>query len=127
MLWLRAAETSVQVFHAHELVASHTRATRPGQRRTHPDHLPPAKVATLQATPAYCLRRAREIGPHTTALVEQLFGERPVDRLRSVQATLRWHGYSSANRRSFSSTSRRIIRGNGLSARTRRRLSIARL
>jgi transposase len=89
VLWLRAAETSVQVFHAHELVASHTRATRPGQRRTHPDHLPPAKVATLQATPAYCLRRAREIGPHTTALVEQLFGERPVDRLRSVQAILR--------------------------------------
>lgn len=88
-LWLRAAETSVQLFYEHELVATHARATRRGQRRTHPDHMPPAKIAALLATPAYCLQRAQEIGPHTRALIEQLFAERPLDRLRSVQAILR--------------------------------------
>ena len=51
-LWVRGADTSVQIFHEHVLVASHPRATRRGQRLTNPDHLPPAKVAGLLATPA---------------------------------------------------------------------------
>lgn len=41
------------------------------------------------ATPAWCLRRAREIGPATTTLIERLLGERPLDRLRSALAILR--------------------------------------
>lgn len=44
-LWVRGADTSVQIFHEHLLVASHSRASRRGQRLTHPDHLPPAKIA----------------------------------------------------------------------------------
>lgn len=41
------------------------------------------------ATPAYCLRRATEIGPQTAELVGRLLGERPLDRLRTAQAILR--------------------------------------
>jgi len=94
-LWLRAADRSVMVFHEHELVATHERAVRRGQRRTNNDHLPPTKLAGLLTTPAYCLRRANEIGPHTSELIGRLLGERPVDRLRTAQGILRLaHKYS---------------------------------
>ena len=88
-LWVRAADTSVRIFQHHELVATHPRATRRGQRLTNPDHLPPAKVAGLLATPASCLRRAQEIGPATSDVVGRLLGERPIDRLRTVMGILK--------------------------------------
>jgi hypothetical protein len=88
-LWVRAAETSVVLFHEHQPIATHPRARRPGDRLTHPDHLPPAKVVGLMATPAWCLRRAGEIGPQTRELIGRLLGERPLDRLRSALAILR--------------------------------------
>ena len=88
-LWVRAADTSVRLFHQHELVATHPRATRRGQRLTTPDHLPPAKVAGLLATPANCVRRAAEIGPATSDVVGRLLGERPLDRLRTVLGILK--------------------------------------
>jgi transposase len=94
-LWIRAADTSVVIFHEHESVASHPRAGRPGTRRTNPDHLPPAKVVGLMATPAWCLKRAHEIGPETAELVGRLLGERPLDRLRTALAILKLaHKYS---------------------------------
>jgi hypothetical protein len=42
----------------------------------------------LLKTPQYCLKLAARIGPHTHAVVEHLLGDRPLDRLRSVQAIL---------------------------------------
>ena len=77
------------LYHEHAAIASHPRARRPGERLTHPDHLPPAKVVALMATPAWCLRRAAELGPHTSNLISRLLGERPLDRLRSALGILR--------------------------------------
>jgi transposase len=88
-LWVRGADTSVQIFHEHQLVASHPRVARRGQRITTPDHLPPAKLAGLLATPASCVRRAADIGPSTSELVGRLLGERPLDRLRTVLGILK--------------------------------------
>jgi hypothetical protein len=88
-LWIRAADTSVQIFHQHELVATHPRAVRRGQRLTTTDHLPPAKVAGLLATPASCLRRADEIGPATSDVIGRLLGDRPLDRLRTALGILK--------------------------------------
>jgi transposase len=88
-LWIRGADTSVQIFHEHVLIASHPRASRRGQRLTMTDHLPPAKVAGLLATPASCVRRAADIGPATSELVGRLLGERPLDRLRTVLGILK--------------------------------------
>lgn len=87
-LWARTNGRDVHVFHDYERVASH-RWGRPGTRRTIDDHYPPDKLAYLMATPRYCQRRAKEIGPATADLVSRLLGERPLDRLRSVQAVLR--------------------------------------
>lgn len=88
-LWIRAADTSVQIFYQHELIATHPRATRRGQRLTNPDHLPPAKVAGLLATPASCVRRAQDIGPATSEVIGRLLGDRPLDRLRTALGILK--------------------------------------
>ena len=96
-LWARTNGRDVHIFHDYERIASH-RWGRPGTRRTIDDHYPPDKVAFLMATPVYCRRRAEEIGPATTELVARLLAERPLDRLRSVQAILRLEKKYSARR-----------------------------
>jgi hypothetical protein len=88
-LLVRATSTLVQLFHEHELAATHVRSTRPGTWSTLQDHLPPDKVIFLTQSPPWCRQRAAEIGPATTAFVDRLLGDRPMDRRRSAQAVLR--------------------------------------
>jgi transposase len=88
-LWVRTAETVVTIFHGYDVVAVHARATRPGDRRTLADHLPPTKVDGLLTTPALCLRRATEVGPETATLIGDVLGDRPLDRLRTAAAIVR--------------------------------------
>lgn len=87
-LWVRSNGLDVLVFHDHVRVATH-RWGKPGKRRTSEDHYPPGKVAFLMATPAFCRARAQAIGSCTSELVARLLDERPLDRLRTVQAVLR--------------------------------------
>jgi hypothetical protein len=79
----------VQLFRGPDLVSTHPRAPTRGQWQTRTDHYPPHKAAYLERTPAYCRTLAATIGPATLDVVEQLLAERPLDRLRSVQALLR--------------------------------------
>ncbi|MFH1845087.1 MAG: IS21 family transposase [bacterium] len=87
-LWARTNGREVLLFHNYERIATH-RWGRPGTRRTITDHYPPDKVAFLMATPKYCRHKAEQIGAATSALIERLFTDRPLDRLRTVQAILR--------------------------------------
>ena len=82
-------ERVVQLFLGVELVATHPRALGKGEWQTRNEHYPPHKAEYLTKTPAYCRTLAVHIGPSTLAVVEQLLGERPLDRLRAVQAILR--------------------------------------
>lgn len=79
----------VQLFDGAELVTTHPRAPRRGHWETRTEHYPEQKAAYLERTPAYCRELARAIGPHTSAVVDELLGERPLDRLRAVQGLLR--------------------------------------
>jgi transposase len=89
-VFVRATASLVQAFDAeHRLLASHPRGTRRGQRFTQPDHLPPAAKAWSMQTPRYCLEQARAVGPACLALVQRMFGDRVLDRLRGVQGLLR--------------------------------------
>ena len=88
-LWVRATATMVQVFHGHELVASHVRRQRQGETATVPDHLPPEAQAFLRQTPDWCRDEAATVGPACRAVVDQLFADRVVDRLKSAQGLLR--------------------------------------
>lgn len=82
-------ERVVQLYAGLELLATHVRATHKGTWRTNPAHYPPEQAAYLEQTPQYCRQLARRIGPATFTAVDTLLGERPLDRLRSVQAILR--------------------------------------
>jgi hypothetical protein len=88
-LWVRATATMVQAFDGHELLASHVRALRPGTTVTVPEHLPPEAQAFLRQTPAWCRERAGEVGPACEAVIDQLFADRVVDRLRAAQGVIR--------------------------------------
>jgi transposase len=81
-------ERVVEIFAGQELIRTHLRAGRKGQWRTEMDDYPPYKVQYLLKTPEYCLQAARRVGPCTHQVVEQLLADRPLDRLRSVQAIL---------------------------------------
>jgi transposase len=82
-------ERVAELFHGPDLVATHERSTRPGQWHTRLEHYPADKAAYLERTPAYCRLLAARLGPATNQVVEALLAERPLDRLRSVQAILR--------------------------------------
>ncbi|MBM3465430.1 MAG: IS21 family transposase [Armatimonadetes bacterium] len=82
-------ERVVQLYAGLDLLATHARATVKGTWRTNPDHYPPEKAAYLERTPRRCRELAEGIGPATFRVVDTLLAERPLDRLRSVQAILR--------------------------------------
>ncbi len=89
-LWVRGGSREVQVFTSdYQLVATHDRAQRPGQRQTHLDHLPAHKVAGLMLTREACRQQASEIGPATDEVVNGLLDHRPEDRLRTAGRLLR--------------------------------------
>jgi len=70
------------------LVATHTRSHRPGDRRTVADHLPPDAREFFAHDRQWCVKQARAIGPACTDLIEQLLGDRIVERLRGAQGVL---------------------------------------
>lgn len=81
-------ERVVERYQGTTLVATHVRCLRSGQWQTRLEHYPPHKAAYLQRTPAFCRQVAARIGPATSQVVQTLLADRPLDRLRSVQALL---------------------------------------
>ena len=78
----------VEIYDHLDLVTTHPHCNAPGQWQTRNEHYPEEKAAYLTNTPKVCRARAHRIGPATLQVVEQLLSERPLDRLRSVQALL---------------------------------------
>ncbi len=83
------SECIVQIYRGQALVATHPRSLEPGEWHTRLEHYPKHKAAYLQRTPAYCRQVAARLGPATSEVVETLLADRPLYRLRSVQAILR--------------------------------------
>jgi transposase len=89
-LWVRGGTREVQIYTGdYQLVATHTRAQRPGQRLSSLDHLPPHKVPGLILSRDGCRQRASQIGPATREVVDGLLNHRPEDRLRTAGRLLR--------------------------------------
>ena len=84
---VRMTETLITCFFEGELIKTHPRVKK-GKRSTDWADYPPEKVAFLMRTPAWCLRRARELGPATSAVVEALLGVQALHRLRSAQGVI---------------------------------------
>ena len=87
-LWLKATETTVQIFHRFELVAVHPRLHKPGQRSTIDEHYPPEALAYKMQDPQWCLKQSRQIGPACHRLVRRLFAHRVLDNLRAAQGII---------------------------------------
>lgn len=87
-LWLKATDTVIQLFHRHELVATHPRQ-RAGGRHTVPAHQPPEAQAWLEHDPQWCLARAKEIGPSCHDVVLALFHDTVLVNLRGAQGIVR--------------------------------------
>ena len=89
-LWVRGGSREVQIYTSdYQVVATHTRAQRPGRRVTNLAHLPHHKVAGLLLTRESCRQQAAEIGPSTQEVVGRLLDHRPEDRLRTAGRLLR--------------------------------------
>lgn len=96
-LWLKATDGLVCLFQEHNPIASHPRAAAPGQRSTLPDHLPPDALAWSLADPQHCLAAAGRVGPHCRRVIELMFGDRVLDKLRAAQGVVRLaktHGHA---------------------------------
>lgn len=83
----RAGERTVEIYLDGAVVATHVRIDR--GRQTNYDHYPPDKIAFMMRTPAWCRRRAAELGPSVVAVVEELMQVNALYRLRSAQGVLR--------------------------------------
>ena len=86
-LQAKVGPSLVELFDGDVLVKTHVRDGR--RRSTDEADLPPDKVAFLMRTPAWCRRRAAEVGSATAALVDALLTQGGLTRLREVQALLR--------------------------------------
>ena len=64
------------------------RGRRPGERITVRDHLPPHAQAYFAHDRAWCIEQAARVGPACAELVEQLLGDRIVERLRGAQGLI---------------------------------------
>ncbi len=83
------SERVVELYDGQQLVATHLRSQRLGQWQTRLEDYPPDKAEYLKRTPERCRELAARVGPATQQVVGNLLSERPLDRLRSVQAILR--------------------------------------
>lgn len=85
---VRLSETTVRLYHEHEMRAVHPHLTHPGQRSTLDEHLPPEHVAFKMRTPVWCQKEADRIGPYVARFIERQFENGVIDNLRSAQGVL---------------------------------------
>jgi transposase len=83
----REGERVVEVFVDGTVVKTWARVER-GKQTDWGDY-PPEKVAFFMRTPAWCRRRAAELGASVAAVVEVLFEHNAMHRLRSAQGVVR--------------------------------------
>jgi len=83
---VREGAHSVEIFLDGKLIKTHPRS----ERRKQTDHAdyPPEKIAFFMRTPAWCRRRALELGPAVLEVVEVLMEVNALYRLRSAQGVV---------------------------------------
>ena len=89
-LWVSGGIQFVRIYTPnHKLLATHDRAQRPGERKTHLDHLPPDKVPGLILNREGCLSAAQEVGTATWEVAQTLLDDPVVDRMYTVGRLLK--------------------------------------
>jgi transposase len=75
-LWARITARTVELFYNGKRVAAHVRSSSNRQHTTIPGHMPSSHRRYADFTPMSLKRKAAEIGPSTSALVEIILRER---------------------------------------------------
>ncbi len=89
-VWVRGGIAQVRLYDsAYQLLATHERAQKPGERLTHPDHLPEHKLPGLLQSRESCTELARTVGEATLALVLRLLEDPVLDRLPTAGRLVR--------------------------------------
>ena len=76
-LWLRATETTVEIFLHSRRIASHPRSRQKHRHTTLPEHMPRAHREHAEWTPSRIREWAKAVGSATVALVEEILRRRP--------------------------------------------------
>ncbi|NCP88312.1 MAG: hypothetical protein CO094_03900 [Anaerolineae bacterium CG_4_9_14_3_um_filter_57_17] len=98
-LWICAGTRQVRIYNdKYELIATHERAAKPGERHTHRDHLPPEKLSGLERNRPALLEQAAKIGPATQKVAETLLADPILDQLHPVGRLLRLQEKHTAER-----------------------------
>jgi transposase len=89
-LWVCAGTHQVRLFtEKHELVATHERASQPGERKTHRDHYPPEKLPGLERTRESCLAQAAEYDRAVQQTVQAILADPVLDQVHQAGRLLR--------------------------------------
>jgi transposase len=93
-LWARITARTIELFHRGKRVAAHVRSSSNRKHTTVSEHMPSSHRRYADWTPDRIQRRAGEIGPKTSALVEIILRERrhPEQGVRSCLGILRQAG-----------------------------------
>jgi transposase len=75
-VYVRATQSTLEIFFNNRRVASHPRTHAPGRHITLSEHMPPAHQKYLEWSPERFTRWAQSIGPNTTQLVQALLDSR---------------------------------------------------
>jgi transposase len=75
-VYVRATQSTIEIFFNNRRVASHRRTDSPGRHTTLSEHMPPAHQKYLEWSPDRFTRWAQSIGPNTAQLVQALLDSR---------------------------------------------------
>ncbi len=75
-VYVRATQSTIEIFFNNRRVASHRRTHAPGRHTTLSEHMPPAHQKYLEWSPDRFTRWAQSIGPNTVQLVQALLDSR---------------------------------------------------
>lgn len=79
----------VRIFHKHQEVALHERATKQWEYKRKAEHAPPFLEAVLQCSREGLLSLAKDVGPFTYQVAEKILSHPSVDKLKPVRHLLR--------------------------------------
>ena len=88
VLWLRATDGAVALYDDFRHVATHCRGSKPGERRTVRDHLPPKAQAFLARDREWLASQAHLVGSACAQLIDQLLSDKILERLRAAQGVI---------------------------------------
>ena len=97
---VRSTQTTIEIFHKSQRVASHLRARARGQTVTNSEHRPKSHQAHLEWSPSRMMKWAANIGPHTARLFERILADKPHPEMgyRSCLGIIRLAGQYSMTR-----------------------------